>query len=49
LLEEIDFADPFPAGVLHAVAVLEWNPVKEEPAVKTPESAVEEPPVITGV
>jgi hypothetical protein len=49
LVEETDFADPFPAGLLHAVEELAWNPVKAEPAVKAPESAVAEPAEIIGV
>ena len=49
MLEENDFPDPFPAGLLHAVAVLEWNAVKAEPAVKAPESAVAEPTETVGV
>jgi len=49
LLEETDFTEPFPAGVLQTVDELACNPVKEEPAVRTPESAAAEPTVITGV
>ena len=49
MVEETDFADPFPAGLLHIVAELVWNPVKAEPAVKAPESAVAEPTLIVGV
>jgi hypothetical protein len=49
LLLETDFADPFPTGLDHTVAALVWNAVKEEPVVKTPESAVAEPPLTVGV
>jgi len=48
-LEETDFGDAFPAGLLHTVEALVWNAVKAEPAVKAPESAVAEPTLITGV
>ncbi len=49
MVEETDFNDPFPVGLLHAVDALVWNPVKAEPAVKAPESAVAEPALIIGV
>jgi hypothetical protein len=49
LLEETDFGDPFPAGLLQAVEALVWNPVKAEPDVKAPESAVADPTLIIGV
>ena len=47
-MDESDFADPFPTGLLHAVAVLVWNAVKADPAVKAPESAAAEPTLTTG-
>ena len=49
MLEETDFTEPFPAGLLHAVEALVWNAVKAEPAVKAPESAAAEPTLIAGV
>jgi hypothetical protein len=48
LLDETDFIEPFPAGLLHVVAALEWNAVKAEPAGKAPESAAAEPTLTTG-
>ena len=47
-MEESDFTEPLPAGLLQAVDALACNPVKEEPAVSVPESAAAEP-VIGGV
>jgi hypothetical protein len=49
LFDESAFVDPFPAGLLQTVDALVWNPVKAEPAVKVPESAVADPTLITGV
>ena len=49
MLEEIDFAVPFPAGLLHTVDALVWKAVKAEPAVKAPESAAAEPTETVGV
>lgn len=49
MLEETDFVDPLPTGLLHVVAALVWNPVKAEPAVNAPESAAGEPTLIVGV
>jgi len=49
LLEETDFAVPFPAGLLHTVDALAWKAVKAEPAVKAPESAAAEPTDTVGV
>ena len=49
MLEETDFAVPFPAGLLHTVAALVWKAVKAEPAVKAPESAAAEPTETVGV
>jgi len=47
-LDETDFPDPFPTGLLHALDVV-WNAVKAEPAVTTPESAAAEPTETVGV
>jgi hypothetical protein len=49
LLDESDFADPLPTGLLHVVDELAWKAVKADPAVKTPESAAAEPTLTTGV
>ena len=49
MLEETDFAVPFPTGLLHAVDALVWKAVKAEPAVKAPESAAAEPTETVGV
>ena len=48
LLEETDFTDPFPAGLLQAVDALVWKAVKPDPVVIVPESAAAEPALMVG-
>jgi len=48
LFELNECGEPFPAGRLHTVADDAWRPVKPDPVVCAPESALTVPAVSTG-